>query len=101
MKYIAIALVLLGAGHALAGPHDWTQWRGPDQAGKTEVTNLPVTWSDEENVAWKTALPGAGSSQPVTRDGRIYVSSWSGYDPGNLERNETRMVEGLKYQVPA
>ncbi len=99
MKYIAIALVLLGAGHALAGPHDWTQWRGPDQSGKTEVTNLPVTWSDEENIAWKTALPGAGSSQPVTRDGRIYVSSWSGYDPGGLEHKETRKVEGLKYQV--
>lgn len=41
---------------------------------------MPVKWSAEENVAWKVELPGAGWSSPIVRDGRIYLTYFSGGD---------------------
>jgi outer membrane protein assembly factor BamB len=41
---------------------------------------VPVTWSDQENVRWKTALPGAGSSSPIVLGNRVYVTCFSGVD---------------------
>ena len=44
---------------------DWPQWRGPDGQGHSSATGLPLTWSEAENVAWKTKIPGRGWSSPV------------------------------------
>jgi len=69
---------------------DWPRFRGPDGSGVSSATSLPSTWSDTENVAWKTALPGPGSSSPVISGDRVYVTCYSGYgvdqfDPGDPE----------------
>lgn len=95
------ACVLLGARGARA--EDWYQWRGPGQNGITEVENLPVRWGDEENIAWKTQLPGPGSSQPVTWGGRVFVTSWTGYNPSAGRTKEdfakTPVNETIRYHV--
>ncbi len=44
---------------------DWVQFRGPGGAGVSAEKDLPTSWSTEENVAWKTALPGPGATSPV------------------------------------
>ena len=36
---------------------DWTNWRGPNYNGATTGKNLPVKFSQTENVAWQTELP--------------------------------------------
>ena len=54
---------------------DWPNWRGLDGLGVSTETNLPRTWSETENVAWKTALPGKGASSPVVVDHRIYLTT--------------------------
>src|SRR5271168_3822755 len=51
------ALVACGA--------DWTQFRGPGGSGTSTDTGLPTTWSSTENVVWRTALPGPGTSSPI------------------------------------
>jgi outer membrane protein assembly factor BamB len=38
-------------------------------------TGLPMKWSDGENVAWKTAVPGAGWSSPIVCGGRVFVTA--------------------------
>jgi hypothetical protein len=58
---------------------DWPQFRGPGSKGISQAKNLPVTWSDTENLIWKTAMPGSGSSSPIALDGRLYVTCYSGY----------------------
>ncbi len=68
---------------------DWTRFRGPDASGVSSQ-RVPTTWSDSENLAWRTELPGKGSSSPVVHQGRIYLTAYSGYgldaeQPGNRE----------------
>jgi len=58
---------------------DWPQFRGPGGLGISQQENLPVKWSETENVAWETAMPGYGSSSPMALDGKLYVTCYSGY----------------------
>ena len=53
----------------------WPQWRGPRGAGQAEGKGYPLTWSDTENVAWKTAIPGRGWSSPVITGHQIWMTS--------------------------
>ena len=69
---------------------EWTQFRGPGGQGATNEKNLPLTWSDTENVAWKVELPGFGASSPIALGDRLYVTCYSGYgtdarNPGDLD----------------
>ncbi len=51
------------------------QWRGPRGNGVAEGSGYPLTWSETENVAWKTPLPGRGWSSPVVADGMVWVTT--------------------------
>jgi outer membrane protein assembly factor BamB len=56
--------------------HDnWPQFRGPGSLGVAEDPNLPETWSANENVAWKTQIPGTGWSSPTVWGDSIFVTS--------------------------
>ncbi len=74
---------------------DWPQFRGPGGQGISTEKNLPITWTEEENVAWKTALPGYGSSSPIALNGKLYVTCYSGY---GIERGVGAM-EDLRLHV--
>ncbi|HCE42239.1 MAG TPA: hypothetical protein DET40_01660 [Lentisphaeria bacterium] len=53
---------------------DWPQWRGPTVTGEaTPDANPPVSWSEESNIAWKTAIPGSGRSTPIILKDRVFV----------------------------
>lgn len=54
---------------------EWPQFRGPDGQGHSDAVGLPVTWSETENIVWKTPLPGKGWSSPVVADGRIWLTT--------------------------
>jgi outer membrane protein assembly factor BamB len=56
---------------------DWSQFRGPNAAGISNNTNLPVEFSPEQNVIWKTPLP-PGHSSPVLSQDRIFVTAFEG-----------------------
>ena len=53
---------------------DWNQWRGPDGQGHAKAA-LPVKWSEEENITWKTALPGKGWSSPVIEGDQVWMTA--------------------------
>jgi outer membrane protein assembly factor BamB len=69
-------LVVVFAGTAPAG--DWTQFRGSSGTGSADA-DLPVRWSEKENVRWKVDLPGRGLSCPVIAGGRVYVTACTGF----------------------
>jgi outer membrane protein assembly factor BamB len=60
-------------------PADWPQFRGPGGLGLSQEKNLPVRWGPQENVVWKTALPGPGGSSPIVLGDRIFLTCYSGY----------------------
>lgn len=70
----AAALVTTAALSA----ENWPAWRGPGDAGVSTDTNLPVTWSDTENLAWRTTLTGLGVSTPIVWGDRVFVTSQVG-----------------------
>jgi outer membrane protein assembly factor BamB len=80
MARLPLALTALLLAAAPAPADDWPQWRGPKNDGHTAETNLPVTWSETENVAWHVPLPGAGASTPCVWGDRIFLTSLAGPD---------------------
>ena len=54
---------------------DWPQFRGPNLDGVTAEVDLPVTWSEQQNVAWKTPLRGKAWSSPVIWDDKIWLTT--------------------------
>jgi outer membrane protein assembly factor BamB len=67
----------LGDAPAATGQESWTAFRG-DGGSQTTARDLPLRWSDEENLAWSIALPGYGQSSPVIWRDRIFVTSAEG-----------------------
>lgn len=58
-----------------AGAADWTEFRGGNDAGRAQATDLPVTWTTKENIQWRTELPGQGWSSAVTSDGQVFLTA--------------------------
>ena len=73
---------------------DWLRFRGPNGSGiSEEATPTPTRWSATENLKWKTALPGPGSSCPIVVGNRVFVTSWSGY---GVSREDSGEQEALR-----
>ncbi|WP_165698959.1 outer membrane protein assembly factor BamB family protein [Bremerella volcania] len=76
---------------------DWPRFRGPSGMGTSAATGLPLTWSESENIVWKTELPGSGASSPVTYGDHIYLTSYTGYlvpgqDRGSLDNLQRHVL---------
>ena len=92
---LAIAAQLPVGAAEKVGDDDVLQFRGERGLGVSDEKSLPVEWSDTENLAWRTELPGAGSSSPIVLGDRIYLTCYSGYgvaegepgDPQDLVRH--------------
>lgn len=83
---VALLLLLQVSSHSVVcgapqsnDPNNWPAFRGPTGLGTSPNTGLPLEWSSSKNIAWKTALPGAGASTPVVFDGRVYLTAYTGY----------------------
>ena len=65
-----------------AATDQWPQFRGPAAGVIPDDPALPETWSETENVVWKTTIPGLGWSSPVVWDDHIFLTSAvsSGYE---------------------
>jgi len=75
----AFLLLFLLAPSAFAD--NWPQWRGPAGDGSSRETDVPVSWSADENIRWKTPLSGLGSSTPIVWGDRIFLTSQIGAGP--------------------
>ena len=76
--FVGLALTLA----ARAADAEWPQFRGPGGQGLSAAKDVPVTWSTEKNVAWKTEIPGKGWSSPVLSGGRRYLTTAVGEAKG-------------------
>ena len=67
--------LVLAAAFTCDAQSEWPQFRGPGARGISTREGLPVRWSTNENIAWKTALPGLGWSSPIVWGDQIIVTS--------------------------
>jgi outer membrane protein assembly factor BamB len=62
-----------GASSAETPAAEWTRFRGPDGAGISPATTIPVKWT-EKDFNWKVKLPAEGHSSPVVWGDRLFVT---------------------------
>ena len=76
---LAIALVAMLASsydtHAQDNQDYWNQFRGPNGDGKSPATDLPVEFSETQNIRWKTSIPHKGYSSPVVWEDQIWLTT--------------------------
>ncbi|MDX1962092.1 MAG: PQQ-binding-like beta-propeller repeat protein [Pirellulales bacterium] len=89
---LALAAVLLRGYAVELSPEDktWPEFRGPTGQGHARATNIPSTWSETQNIAWKTPLPGKGWSSPVTA-GKLLWMTCAEVQPASEELKQKRL----------
>lgn len=71
---VALALALVSLV-PLAATEQWPRFRGTQAGVVADDPALPDIWSETENVAWKTDIPGLGWSSPVVWGDHVFVTS--------------------------
>jgi outer membrane protein assembly factor BamB len=59
----------------VAGVENWPEFRGPNGDGQVHHVELPLTWSEQEHVRWKTPIPGKGWSSPVVWGNQVWLTT--------------------------
>ncbi len=54
---------------------NWPNFRGPTEYGRADDARLPLRWSEQENIVWKTAVKGKAWSSPVIWGDRIFLTN--------------------------
>ena len=66
-------LLVFAPGSPSSADNNWAQWRGPLNSGVSESGDPPVTWSETENIKWKVAIDGNGTSTPIIWEDKVFV----------------------------
>ena len=72
---LLVSVFCCATGMLSAQSTDWPNWRGPNSDGTSTATNLPVVWSETENIVWKTPLPSWSGATPAVWGNRVFVTS--------------------------
>lgn len=91
---------ILAAGHADAD-QDWPQFRGPHGDGTSAARNVPLTWSESNNIAWKVTVPGRGRSSPVVMEDRVWLTTAleQGVIRTNIKSDDMQTAEHVTLQA--
>jgi outer membrane protein assembly factor BamB len=97
MVLLATALM---ASHADAD-QNWPQFRGPHGDGTSAARNVPLTWSESNNIAWKVAVPGRGRSSPVVMEDRVWLTTAleQGLIRTNIKSDDMQTAEHVTLQA--
>jgi outer membrane protein assembly factor BamB len=75
VRFVAIACLLLGVALPAAAADNWPQFRGPTAQGHADDAEIPTTWSETENIVWKTPIHGRGWSSPVVWGSQVWLTT--------------------------
>ena len=65
----------LAAGCLGLRAENWPEFRGPERQGNSAEKNLPLKWSQKENIRWKAAIPGDSWSTPIVWGDRVFLTT--------------------------
>ena len=97
MTFAARGLLTVVMCVSCASAADWPQWRGPGGQGHSNAKGLPLTWSETENVAWRTAIPGRAWSSPVIDGQHIWMTTAIEAEASLIEK-ATKLKDNLAGQ---
>jgi outer membrane protein assembly factor BamB len=75
MRTTCLLLTFLLPAALPAADENWPEFRGPSGQGHSGARGLPLTWSQKENIRWKTAIHDRGWSSPVVWEDQIWVTT--------------------------
>ena len=74
-KILLICCTFLLCSTVPVRAENWSGFRGPTGQGISTEKGLPLHWSDKENIAWRTPIPGIGWSSPIVHDDHVFLTS--------------------------
>lgn len=74
LSFLMLAVAAGTAGVMNAQTPSWPHWRGPSHTGVAPGP-VPLTFTDTQNVRWKTEIPGRGFSTPVVAGNRLFLTT--------------------------
>jgi outer membrane protein assembly factor BamB len=74
MLKAAIVIALAAASAPALASEEWTRFRGPNGAGISTATGVPIEFGPEKNVVWKTLVP-PGHSSPVLTERQVFLTA--------------------------
>jgi outer membrane protein assembly factor BamB len=82
MKLVPAIVMSLVATASLSG-QQWPSFRGTNAAGVADAKPTVVKWNTatNENVLWKTPIPGVAVSSPIVWGDRVFISTAVSSDP--------------------
>jgi len=72
---LSFAFIVTATLAQAADSTNWPAWRGPRADSVADDRNLPLRWSQTENIVWSVKLPGWGTSSPVIYGKKLFVTS--------------------------
>src|SRR5215831_21026767 len=90
-RWVIVLFSCLTLSAALAA--NWPQWRGPNLDGSTTAAHdLPVTWSEKDNVLWRVKLPSWSAATPIVWEQTIFITSAEPESPRLGERGTAKRI---------
>jgi outer membrane protein assembly factor BamB len=77
-RMLGIAVLVfaaLASAVSRAASDEWPQFRGLRAGVADDHPSLPDSWSQTDNVVWKTPIPGSGWSSPIVWGEHVFVTS--------------------------
>lgn len=77
-SFLGLSIASLLSANALAASPTpnagWPSWRGPNANNSITAGSYPTKW-DAAAPAWKVALPGKGTSTPITHMNHVFLTN--------------------------
>ncbi|HKE85899.1 MAG TPA: PQQ-binding-like beta-propeller repeat protein [Vicinamibacterales bacterium] len=74
MKHWLMVAIFVSIAAAHTAAENWPQWRGPALNGLSGEKNLPVKWSQTENISWKLPTPAWSGSTPIVWGDSVFLN---------------------------
>jgi len=72
---LCTALAVASFAFAFAHADNWARFRGPNGAGISNDSAIPVKFGEQENLAWKVPIPGSGEGSPIVWEDRVLLQT--------------------------
>ena len=95
LSIIASLCLASSAAHCENSSPNWPQFRGPLGNGVAQADDVPVHFGEGASLRWKTPLPGRGWSSPVTKNGKVWMTSAVEKFPSEEERLKILKARGV------
>ena len=93
MSRILLILLLTALPYGSSFADDWAVWRGPtldNHTPESAVDSIPLTWSESENIQWRSPVPGKCHSSPIVVGKTIFLLT---------SEPDTKTISLLRYNL--